>query len=37
MKVNEYEYYNNLANWSFDDINCEIDEKVTEKFTRCKE
>lgn len=21
MKVNEYEYYNNLANWSFDDIN----------------
>ena len=25
MKVNEYEYYNNLANWSFDDINCEIE------------
>ena len=21
MKVNEYEYYNNLANWSFDDID----------------
>lgn len=21
MKTNEYEYYNNLANWSFDDIN----------------
>lgn len=28
MKVNEYEYYNNLANWSFDDINYE-----TENFT----
>ena len=21
MKINEYEYYNNLANWSFDEIN----------------
>ena len=21
MKINEYEYYNNLANWSFDDID----------------
>ena len=22
MKINEYDYYNELANWSFDDINC---------------
>ena len=28
MIINEYEYYNNLANWSFDDINYE-----TENFT----
>ena len=25
MKINEYEYYNNLANWSFEDINYEIE------------
>lgn len=28
MKINEYEYYNNLANWSFDDINY-----IVENFT----
>lgn len=28
MKTNEYEYYNSLANWSFDDINY-----VSENFT----
>jgi len=28
MKTNEYEYYNQLANWSFDDI-----EYITETFT----
>ncbi len=22
MKINEYDYYNGLANWSFDEINC---------------
>lgn len=22
MKINEYDYYNRLANWSFDNINC---------------
>ena len=22
MKINEYDYYNELSNWSFDDINC---------------
>lgn len=28
MKINEYEYYNNLANWSFDDIEC-----ISENYT----
>ena len=28
MKINEYEYYNNLANWSFDEINY-----VSENYT----
>lgn len=28
MKINEYEYYNNLANWSFDDIDC-----ISENYT----
>ena len=28
MKINEYEYYNNLANWSFNEINY-----VSENFT----
>jgi ubiquinone/menaquinone biosynthesis C-methylase UbiE len=26
MKINEYEYYNNLAEWSFDDINYSCEE-----------
>lgn len=25
MKVNEYEFYNKLANWSFDNINCKCE------------
>lgn len=25
MKINEYEYYNSIANWSFDDIDCTIE------------
>lgn len=25
MKVNEYDYYNNLANWSFEDIKCTVE------------
>ena len=29
MKINEYEYYNNLANWSFDDINYEAENTST--------
>lgn len=28
MKINEYDYYNNLANWSFDNINY-----ISENFT----
>ena len=28
MKTNEYEYYSQLANWAFDDINC-----IEESFT----
>ena len=28
MKANEYDYYNELANWSFEDINC-----TSENFT----
>ena len=28
MKINEYEYYNNLANWTFSDIDY-----VSENFT----
>jgi len=28
MKINEYDYYNNLANWSFDDIN-----RTSENYT----
>ena len=28
MKTNQYDYYNNIANWSFDDINYK-----TENFT----
>lgn len=22
MKINEYDFYDKLANWSFDNINC---------------
>ena len=33
MKINEYEYYNNLANWSFKDINY-VSEKVTARHTK---
>lgn len=29
MKINEYEYYNNLANWSFNDINY-----ISENYTK---
>ena len=25
MKMNEYDYYNSLANWSFDDIECDCE------------
>ena len=25
MKINQYEYYNKIANWSFDDINYDVE------------